>query len=78
MKVKEESEKICLKLNIQKTEITTFGPINSWQIDGETMEIVTEKCSNPVTFNNLEINELSNKLSGLVKGIFKQNGEVAF
>ena len=42
MKVKEESEKICLKLNIQKTEITTFGPINSWQIDGETMETVTD------------------------------------
>ena len=42
MKVKEESEKIRLKLNIQKTEITTFGPINSWQIDGETMETVTD------------------------------------
>ena len=42
MKVKEESEKICLKLNIQKTEITTFGPINSWQIDGETMETVKD------------------------------------
>ena len=42
MKVKEESEKICLKLNIQKTEITTFGPINSWQIDGETMETVRD------------------------------------
>ena len=40
MKVKEESEKIGLKLNIQKTKIMASGPITSWQIDGETMEIV--------------------------------------
>ena len=38
MKVKEESEKVGLKFNIQKTKITASGPINSWQIDGETME----------------------------------------
>ena len=38
MKVKEESEKAGLKLNIHKTKITAFGPINSWQIDGETVE----------------------------------------
>ena len=42
MKVKEESEKTCLKLNIQKTKIMAFGPIISWQIDGETVETVTE------------------------------------
>ena len=42
MKVKEESEKVGLKLNIQKTEIMAFGPITSWQRDGETMEIVTD------------------------------------
>ena len=42
MKVKEESEKVGLKLNIQKTKIMASGPINSWQIDGETMETVTE------------------------------------
>ena len=42
MKVKEESEKAGLKLNIQKTEIVTSGPITSWQIDGETMETVTD------------------------------------
>ena len=42
MKVKEESEKAGLKLNIQKTKIMGFGPITSWQIDGETMEIVTD------------------------------------
>ena len=41
MKVKEESEKASLKLNIQKTKIMASGPITSWQIDGETMEIVT-------------------------------------
>ena len=40
MKVKEESEKVGLKLNIQKTKITAFGPITSWQINGETMETV--------------------------------------
>ena len=40
MKVKEESEKVGLKLNIQKTKITATGPITSWQIDGETMETV--------------------------------------
>ena len=42
MKVKEESEKVGLKLNIQKTKIMASGPITSWQIDGEAMEIVTE------------------------------------
>ena len=42
MKVKEESEKAGLKLNIQKTKIMASGPINSWQIDGETMERVTD------------------------------------
>ena len=42
MKVKEESEKAGLKLNIQKTKITAFGPITSWQINGETMERVTD------------------------------------
>ena len=40
MKVKEESEKICLKLKIQKTKIMASGPITSWEIDGETVEIV--------------------------------------
>ena len=42
MKVKEENEKVGLKLNIQKTKIMTSGPITSWQIDGETVEIVTD------------------------------------
>ena len=42
MKVKQESEKVGLKLNIQKIKIMASGPITSWQIDGETMETVTE------------------------------------
>ena len=42
MKVKVESEKVCLKLNIQKTKIMASGPITSWQIDGETMETVRD------------------------------------
>ena len=42
MKVKEESEKAGLKLNVQKMKIMAFGPITSWQIDGETMKTVTD------------------------------------
>ena len=42
MKVKEESEKVRLKLNIQKTKLMASGPITSWQIDGEIMETVTD------------------------------------
>ena len=42
MKVKEESKKVDLKLNIQKTKIMASGPISSWQIDGETVETVTD------------------------------------
>ena len=42
IKVKEESEKVGLKFNIQKTKIMAFGPITSWQIDGETRETVTD------------------------------------
>ena len=42
MKVKEERERVGLKLNIQKTKIMAFGPITSWQIDGETVETVAD------------------------------------
>ena len=42
LRVKEESEKVCLKLNIQKTKIMASGTITSWEIDGETMEIVKD------------------------------------
>ena len=45
MKVKEESEKVGLKLNIQKTKIMALGPITSWQIDGETVEAVSDFIS---------------------------------
>ena len=42
MKMKEESEKVGLKLNVQKTKIMASGPVTSWEIDGETVEIVTD------------------------------------
>ena len=42
MRIKEESEKACLKLNFQKAKIMASGPITSWQMDGETMETVTD------------------------------------
>ena len=42
MKVKEESEKVVLKLNVQKTKIMALGPITSWEIDGETVETVSD------------------------------------
>ena len=45
MKVIEESGKVCLKLNIQETNIMAFGPITSWQIDGETVETVADLFS---------------------------------
>ena len=51
-KVKEESEKVGLKLNIQKTKVMTSGPITSWQIDGETMETVRD-----ITFLGSKITE---------------------
>jgi len=47
MKVKKESEKVGLKLNIQKTKIVASGPITSWQIDGETMETVRDFILGP-------------------------------
>ena len=47
MKVKKESEKVSLKLNIQKTKIMASGPITSWQIDGETMETVRDFILGP-------------------------------
>ena len=47
MKVKEKSEKVGLKVNIQKTKIMAFGPINSWQIDGETVETVVDFILGP-------------------------------
>ena len=60
--------------DLQENEVNVTG---NWR-KGDPCYVVTEKCSNPVTFNNLEITELSNKVNGLVKRISKQNGEVAF
>ena len=48
MRVKEESEKVGLKLNIQKTQIMTSGPITSWQTDGETVQVSAEQSLFPV------------------------------
>ena len=67
MKVKEESEKVGLKLNIQKTKIMAFGPITSWEIDGETVETASDfilggskmtedgDCSHDLRFLNVEL-----------------------
>ena len=49
MKAKEESEKVGLKLNVHKTKIMALGPITSWQIDGETMETVTDFLGSKIT-----------------------------
>ena len=64
MKVKEESEKVGLKLNIQKTKIMAYGPITSWEIDGETVETVSDfifcgltadgDCSHEIKRHSLE------------------------
>ena len=64
MKVKEESEKTSLKLNIQKTKIMASGPITSWQIDGETMEIVTDFifCGSKITADGDNSHEMKRHL----------------
>ena len=79
MKVKEESEKPGLKLNIQKTKIMASGPITSWQIDGETMEIVTDfiflgskitadgDCSREIKRRLLLVREAMTNLDSILK-----------
>ena len=63
MKVKEECEKAALKLNIQKMKIMTSGPITSWQIDGETMETVTDFIfGSKVTADNDRSHEIKRRL----------------
>ena len=74
MKVKEESEKVGLKLSVQKTKIMASGPITSWQIDGETMETVREfilrgskiiadgDCSHEIKKKQYNIVKLKNKI----------------
>ena len=66
MKVKEESEKVGLKLNIQKTKIMASGPITSWEIDGETVETVSDFIF--LAFNSLQMVTADMKLSRLLLG----------
>ena len=79
MKVKEESEKVGLKLNIQKTRIRASGPITSWQVDGETMETVThfilrdskitvdDDCSHEIKRHLLLGRKVMTKLDSILK-----------
>ena len=79
MKVKEESEKIGLKLNIQKTKIMASGPITSWEIDGETVETVSDfiflgfkitadgDCSHEIKRHLLLGRKVMNNLDGIFK-----------
>ena len=62
MKVKEESEKVGLKLNIQKTKIMASGPITSWQIDGQTMETVADFISGGSSPKSLQMVTAAMKL----------------
>ena len=80
MKVKEESEKVCIKLNIKKTKIVASGFITSWQIDGETMETVTDftflgskitadgDCSHEIKRHLLLGRKLMANLDSILKG----------
>ena len=79
MKVKEKNDKAGLKLNIQKTKITAIGPITSWQIDGETMETVTDfilgdskitadgDCSHEIKRRLLPGRKVMSKLESILK-----------
>ena len=79
MKVKEESEKVGLKLNIQKTKIMASGPIMSWQIDGETVETVTDlvlggskitadgDCSHEIKKHLLLVRKVMTNLDSILK-----------
>ena len=79
MKVKEESEKIGLKLNIQKTNIMASGPITSWEIDGETVETVTDfilggskitidgDCSHEIKRHLLLVRKVTTNLDSILK-----------
>ena len=62
MKVKEESEKVGLKLNVQKTKILVSSPITSWQIDGETMETVTDFWGSKITADGDYSHEIKRRL----------------
>ena len=80
MKVKEESENVGLKLNIQKTKIMASGPITSWQIDGETVETVSDfiflgskvtadgDCSHEIKRHLLLVRKVLTNLDSILKG----------
>jgi len=80
MKVKEESENVDLKLNIQKTKIMVSGPITSWQIDGETVETVSDfilggskvtadgDCSHEIKRHLLLVRKVLTNLDSILKG----------
>ena len=86
MKVKEESEKAGLKLNIQKAKIMASGPITSWQVDGETIEIVTDfiflgskitvhsDCSHEIQRHMLFVNKVMTNLDSMLKNGFANKG----
>ena len=79
MKVKQESEKVCLKLNIRETKIMASGPITSWQVDGETVEAVSDfifggskittdgDCSHEIKRHLLIGREVMNNLDSIFK-----------
>ena len=79
MKVKEESEKVGLKLNIQKTKVMVSGPITSWQVDGETVETVTDfilggskitadgDCSHEIKRHLLLVRKVKTNLDSILK-----------
>ena len=85
LKVKEESEKTRLKLNIQKTKIMASGPITSWQIDGQTMETVTDfiflgskitadgECSHEMKTRLLLGRKAMTNLDSILKGLSSQS-----
>ena len=62
MKVKEESEKVGLKLNIEKTKIMASGPITSWEIDGETVETVADYFGCKITADDVYSHEIKRRL----------------
>ena len=68
MKVKEESEKVGLKLNIQKTKIKASGPITSWEIDGETVETVSDFILEPPKIKSDTVSTVSPSISHDVMG----------
>ena len=74
MKVKEESENVGLKLNIQKTKIMASGPITSWQIDGETVETASDFILGAP--KSLQIVTAAMKLKARIDGVYSLEGKL--